>query len=84
VADPVLLVATETFFKRWEGADQTFSRGETRIWSNHPVLKGVEHMFEPVKATRPWDAYEEATAAPDEKRGAPKVRPVAPDLKPAA
>ena len=67
-----LLVAKESFTHMWEGVPRDFKAGETRVRAGHPMLKGVEHLFEPIKAHY---EYESATQAPGEKRGAPAPAP---------
>lgn len=70
----------------WEGAPRQFRFGTT-VRVGHPILVGVEHLFEPltpdyetdvkpeyeVKGTRVTapepPEFEQATAAPNEKRG---------------
>jgi hypothetical protein len=61
-----ILVAKETFTKRFQGADYTFTAGRDRVRAGHPILQGIEHLFEPI-----WPHYEieQATSAPGEKRG---------------
>lgn len=61
-----ILVANESFSKRFEGADHHFQSGVTRVREGHPILRGVEHLFKPVSADY---EFEQATAAPGEKRG---------------
>jgi hypothetical protein len=63
--DTRVLVATESFAKRWQGADYSFQAGVTRVREGHPMLKGIEHLFEPISADF---EFEQATAAPGEKR----------------
>lgn len=63
-----ILVAKESFSKRFQGADHTFNAGVTRVREGHPILKGIEHLFKPIDAH--YDV-ETATAAPGESRGTP-------------
>lgn len=66
-AEPAqILVAKESFAKRYEGADHHFVSGQTRVRAGHRILEGVEHLFEPIL---PHYDVEQATAAPGEKRG---------------
>ena len=64
---PVMLVANETFSVSRDGADRMFHKDQTRIMSNHPWVKGIEHLFVPITAHYP--TVEAATAAPGEVRG---------------
>lgn len=66
-AQPVMLVAKESFACHRDGADRSFVAGHTRIMSNHPWLKGIEHLFEPAQPSRGFEV-EAATAAPGERR----------------
>jgi len=61
-----MLVARESFAFRYEGSDHHFIGGQTRVRAGHPILKGREHLFEPIKADY---EIEQATAAPGESRG---------------
>lgn len=61
----VIYVATESFSKRFEGADHQFVQGQTRVRAGHPILQGVEHLFKPIDANY---EVESATAGPGEKR----------------
>jgi hypothetical protein len=61
-----MLVAKESFAYRFNGEDHQFSAGQTRVRAGHPILEGIEHLFEPIKAHY---EVEQATAAPGEKRG---------------
>lgn len=66
--DPVLLVAAEDFFMRGDdGADHGFTANVTRIMSDHPWVKGNEHLFKPAGPSRGYEV-EQATAAPGEHR----------------
>lgn len=60
-----ILVATESFARRFEGADHAFHAGVTRVRAGHPILRGIEHLFEPIQAHY---EVESATAAPGEAR----------------
>lgn len=66
VGEPRILIATDSFSKRYEGADHSFVAGTTRVREGHPILKGIEHLFKPVDAHYEVEA---ATAGPGEKRG---------------
>lgn len=48
-AAPQLLAAKEPFSVRFEGADHSFTKGEV-VEAGHAILRGVEHLFEPVQA----------------------------------
>lgn len=61
-----ILIATESFSVRFEGADHSFVQGLSRVRAGHPILKGIEHLFAPIRAHYEWEA---ATAAPGEVRG---------------
>jgi hypothetical protein len=61
-----MLVAKESFATNWEGQDRSFVAGMTRVRDGHPILKGIEHLFEPVRAHY---EIEQATDAPGERRG---------------
>lgn len=65
--DAVLLVAKEDFFCRRDGADRGFTKGVTRIMSDHPWVVGIEQLLEPAGPSRGYEV-EAATAAPGEKR----------------
>lgn len=62
-----ILVAKESFSTRYEGADHSFQAGQSRVRAGHPILKGIEHLFEPIRAH--YEFVEAATQAPGEKRG---------------
>lgn len=72
----VLLVAAESFHGAMpDGSIFLGRKGETIIWSDHPIAKTYPAWFTPLTATHetPGDAeprIEQATAAPGEKRGA--------------
>jgi hypothetical protein len=53
-----ILVAVESFAHRYAGSDHHFTAGQTRVRAGHPILKGIEHLFEPIKPH-----YEVETAA---------------------
>ncbi len=61
-----MLVAKEGFVKEIDGAPRQFIAGETRLLEGHPWLRGIEHLFEPMRETYEVEA---ATAGPGEKRG---------------
>jgi len=61
-----ILIAKESFSVRYEGADHGFQKGVSRVREGHPILRGIEHLFEPLTAHYEWEA---ATAAPGERRG---------------
>ena len=76
-----ILRATQSFTHDWNGAPTQFNPYVT-VREGHPVLKGIEHLFEPLtpdyevqpdfeteqpRGERP--EFEQATAAPNEKRG---------------
>lgn len=75
--------AKESFTHMWAGAPRQFRHGTT-VRVGHPVLQGIEHLFEPLTPDYEVDVkpdyevktprasapeYESATAAPNEKRG---------------
>lgn len=60
-----VLVAKESFVARYDGADHHFTAGVTRVRAGHPILKGIEHLFQPVVAHY---EVEQATNAPGERR----------------
>lgn len=62
-----ILVAIDSFSRRFEGADHSFQKDVTRVRAGHPILKGIEHLFKPIEAHYEVEA---ASAAPGEKRGA--------------
>ncbi len=66
-----MLVANESFSKRYEGADHAFVQGQTRVRKGHPILAGIEHLFGPLK---PHYEYQAPEAAPEkqEKKEAAK------------
>ncbi len=66
MSEGTILVAKESFCCRYEGADHSFVAGTSRVRAGHPILKGIEHLFEPIK---PHYEFEQATAAPGEHRG---------------
>jgi hypothetical protein len=77
-----IFVAKSTFTCTVDGKRCTVRKGSTMVRQGHPVLKGREHLFEPVtpspgfdvpekqpkKATKKQKKAEEATAAPGELR----------------
>jgi hypothetical protein len=63
---PQILVARETFTAEYDGAPVVVHGGVTRVRSDHPLVKGREHLFE---AAESRVDVEQATAAPGEKRG---------------
>lgn len=62
-----IFVARESFVCDLDGVPVTVSGGTTRVREGHPLLKGREHLFEPLTVHY---EVEQATAAPGEKRGA--------------
>lgn len=58
--------ARESFTVDMDGSPITVVGGTTRVREGHPLLKGREHLFEPV--TVHYDV-EQATQGPGEKRG---------------
>ena len=64
--EPRLLVAADTFTADFEGVPHTFIEDQTRVREGHPILKGIEHLFKPIKAHYEIEA---ASAAPGERRG---------------
>ncbi len=62
-----MLIARDSFVLHYDGSEVSILGGVTRVRSGHPMLKGVEHLFEPM--TVHYD-IEQATAAPGERRGA--------------
>ncbi len=61
-------VANESGSAEVDGETLTFTKGVTRVRVGHPLLKGREHLFDPIEMTVHYDV-EQATAAPGEKRG---------------
>jgi hypothetical protein len=61
-------VARESGSAEVDGKVLTFTKGMTRVRAGHPLLKGREHLFDPIDTTVHYDV-EQATAAPGEKRG---------------
>lgn len=68
-AGGAIFQARESFSTILDGAPIAVVGGHTRVREGHPLLKGREHLFEPL--TVDYDV-EQATAAPGEKRGAKK------------
>jgi len=62
-----IFIAKESFAMNFNGADISVIAGSTRVREGHPLLKGPEHLFEPINVH--YDV-ESATDAPGEKRGA--------------
>lgn len=62
-----ILVAKKTFATQENGQRIIVRKGTTRVRGNHPLVKGREHLFEPISVD--YDV-EQATAAPGEKRKA--------------
>jgi hypothetical protein len=68
MAESDIFVARESFTCEVDGQDEHITRGITRVRAGHPILKGREDLFEPLKVQ--YD-IERATAAPGEKRQGP-------------
>lgn len=65
---PDLYQAKDTFsVVQEDGIPVVVDRGDL-VRAGHPLLKGREHLFEPVEQAVRFDV-EQATAAPGEKRG---------------
>lgn len=62
-----IYVARESFSTILKGEHIPVVGGRTRVREGHPLLKGREHLFEPLTVDY---EMEQATAAPGEKRGA--------------
>lgn len=60
-----ILVAKTNAVLTYEGKRVLLRRGETHVRVGHPIVKGHEHLFEPMRVH--YDV-EQATAAPGEKR----------------
>ena len=60
-----ILVAKESAILEYNGAPVVIRKGVTRVRAGHPMLRGHEHLFEPLDVH--YD-IEEATAAPGERR----------------
>jgi hypothetical protein len=60
-----IFVATDTFQTVIDGKRVIVRRGVTRVRKGHELLKGREHLFEPIGVH--YDV-EQATQAPGEKR----------------
>lgn len=72
-----IYVAKESFVTHFEGAEIIVHKGSTRVRAGHPLLKGREALFEPLKVH--YDV-EQATSRPGEQRGAPaKAAEAAPE-----
>ena len=59
----------ETMVIEYEGHPVTLHAGMTRIREGHPMMKGRQALFVPVRESVDFEV-EQATAAPGEKRGA--------------
>ena len=68
-----IFVATESFVANVDGEDIHVARGRTLVLAGHPLLKGRDDLFEPVKVHFDFievaKDVEAATAAPGEKLG---------------
>lgn len=69
--DGQILVATESFSARFEGADRHFVANHTTVREGHPVLKGIAHLFTPIV---PHYEVEQAPPALAEPAKLPKSR----------
>ena len=67
-AEGRILVAKESFTHTFQGAVHVFVEGQSRVREGHPVLRGIEHLFEPIRP-QPGYEIEDASAAPGSKRG---------------
>ena len=67
-AEGRILIAKESFTHTFEGAVHVFVQGQSRVREGHPVLCGIEHLFEPILPQPGYD-LEDASAAPGTKRG---------------
>lgn len=61
-----IFVAKQSFTTELDGAPISVFGGVTRVRAGHPLLKGREELFEPLKVHYDVEA---ATAAPGETRG---------------
>lgn len=61
-----IYVAIQSFTTLLDGAEIAVQRGRTRVREGHPLLRGREHLFEPLKVDY---EVEQMTAAPGEYRG---------------
>jgi hypothetical protein len=66
VAEGQIYIAKESFATEYDGVPISVVAGHTRVREGHPLLRGREHLFEPLGVDYEW---EQATAAPGEKRG---------------
>ncbi len=62
-----ILTPSESFSMSYEGADHAFVQDQTRVRAGHPILRGIEHLFKPIRVHY---EYEAAVAAPE-----PKAKP---------
>lgn len=69
-----ILRAREPFSITFNGTPRGFVVGDL-IDSEHPIVQGREHLFEPVETFSLMPSVEQATAAPGEKRS--RTRPAA-------
>ncbi len=60
-----ILTPSESFSMSYEGADHAFVQDQTRVRAGHPILRGIEHLFKPIRVH-----YEYQAAAPE-----PKAKP---------
>lgn len=73
MSDDTVYVATETFCVEHEGRDVVIHKDQTRIRSGHPIVLANPDRFRAVDNSVHLD-FEQATAAPGEKRGAAKPK----------
>jgi hypothetical protein len=51
MAETGILICRESFLTDWEGQRRIFTAGQTTIREGHPIVKGNEHLFEPLTIT---------------------------------
>lgn len=61
-----IFVARQSFTTELDGVPISVYGGQTRVRAGHPLLKGREELFEPLKVHYDIEA---ATAGPGETRG---------------
>jgi hypothetical protein len=78
-----IYVAKESFAVTLDGSPVVIRKGITRVSEGHSLLKGREHLFEPIDEHVHY-GVEQATKAPGEKRGRRKSEPKPKAEKPEA
>ncbi len=62
----IIYIATESFIANVDGVEERVTAGMTTVREGHPLLRGHEQSFTPMKVDY---EIEQATAAPGERRG---------------